>query len=286
MVRQLLREPLLHFFVLGAGLFVLFASLDRGAMQAPAEVVVDPSRIDGLVAQFERTWQRPPTPDEVRDLVDGWVREEILYREGIALGLDVDDSIIRQRVAQKMAFIADGAAPPEPTDDELEEWLQAHADGYRIEPAYSLQQLYFDPARHGAGLPARLQQLASALDDDTAPPEGDATLLPARVRSAGAGEVMRTFGAEFAAALPDLPVGEWHGPVPSAYGLHLIRVESMTPGRQPTLDEVRALVERDWSAAEAERMNEAFYQTVRARYTVRMTEDAASLAGSASSNPR
>jgi len=285
-VRQIAKEPLLHFFVLGAGLFVLFAWLNRGAMQAPDEVVVDQARIDGLAAQFERVWQRPPTPEEVRGLIDGWIREEILYREGVALGLDVNDSVVRRRIAQKMAFIADGVAPAEPTAAELEEWLEAQPDRYRIEAVYSLWQVYFDPAKHDAGLPDRLRQLASTLDAAAAAPEGDATLLPAELRSAGTSEVMRTFGADFAEALADLAVGEWQGPVPSAYGLHLIRVESMTPARRPTLEDVRTAVERDWSAAQSEKMNEAFYQAVRDRYTVRIAADGPVATGSISPSAR
>jgi PPIC-type PPIASE domain len=284
--RQVSKEPLLHFFVLGAGLFVLFAWLNRGAMVVPDEVVVDEAQINSLAAQFERVWQRPPTTDEIRDLVDGWIREEVLYREGVALGLDVNDSVVRRRIAQKMAFIADGAATMEPTDAELEEWLEAHPDKYRIEPVYSLQQVYFDPEKNDSGLPERLKKLGSTLDDEAVPPDGDATLLPARLESARASEMIRTFGADFAAALGELDIGDWRGPVSSAYGLHLIRVDAIVPARQPTLDEVRAAVERDWSAAQSEQMNDAFYQAVRARYTVRTAASAAYMTGSVSSNAR
>lgn len=285
-IRLALKEPLLHFFVLGACLFLLFAWLNRGMMQAPDEVVVDQARVDGLVAQFERVWQRPPSPEEVRGLIDGWVREEILYREGVALGLDVNDSVVRRRVAQKVAFIADGIAPREPTDVELEQWLQTHADQYRIQPVYELQQVYFDPAKHDADLGDRLQTLASTLDMSTEPPEGNVTLLPAELLSAGTSEIMRTFGGEFAEALAALPVGEWQGPVLSAYGLHLVRVNAVTPARRPVLEDVRAAVERDWSAAQSEELDEAFYQAVRDRYTVRTIADAAAATGSGSPNSR
>lgn len=283
---QVLKEPLLHFFVVGAGLFVLFAWLNRGAMEAPDEVVVDQARIEGLVAQFERVWQRPPTPDEVRGLVDGWIREEILYREGVALGLDVNDSVVRRRIAQKMAFIADGVVPAEPTEAELEAWLQVNGDQYRIEPVYSLRQVYFDPAKQDDDLRDRLQKLAQTLESAAPPPEGDATLLPDSLQSTRLDEVARTFGSDFAEALAGLPVGKWQGPVASAYGLHLVKIEQMTPGRQPALADVRAEVERDWSAAQAEQMNEAFYQAVRDRYTVRIAADLPGAAGPATSGAR
>lgn len=270
-MRRLFNEPLLHFFVLGTALFVLFAWLNRGAMEAPDEVVVDQPRIENLATQFESVWQRPPQPDELRGLIDGWVREEILYREGVALGLDLDDTVIRRRVAQKMEFIADGTAPPQATEAELEAWLVANVDRYRIEPAYSLQQVYFDPRGHDESLGARLAELRATLGMSTTAPQGDSTMLPGDLRSASASEIGRTFGTEFADELAELPVGVWQGPLESAYGYHLVRVEEKLPGRTPSLAEVRNAVERDWSAAQAEELNEAFYEAARKRYTVRIS---------------
>jgi hypothetical protein len=270
-----LKEPLLHFFALGAVLFVLFGWLNRDAMEAPDEVVVDQARMENLAAQFEQAWQRPPSPEELRGLIDGWVREEIMYREGIALGLDVNDTVVRRRVAQKVEFIADGAMPANPTEEELEEWLVSNMHRYRIEPAYTLEQVYFNPARHGDELRARLSELGPTLGTAATAPDGDATLLPGSLRAARTSEVVRTFGAEFADALADLPAGEWQGPVESVYGLHLVRIEEKVPGREPTLAEVRDAVERDWSAAQSEKLNEAFYQAVKKRYIVRMAGNAA-----------
>jgi hypothetical protein len=284
--RRVIREPLLHFFLLGAALFLLFGWLNRGAMEAPDEVVVDQARIESLVAQFQRVWQRSPTPAEAQGLIDNWIREEIMYREGVALGLDVNDSVVRRRIAQKMAFIADGAVPTEPTEAELQDWLQSDIDEYRLEPVYSLQQVYFDPARHRDDLAEHLTKLRSTLADDGSVPEGDATLLPGSLQSARASEVARTFGSEFADAIADLPVAEWQGPLESAYGLHLVKLDGKTPGREPTLAEVRNAVERDWSAAQSEKLNEAFYRAVRERYTVRMAADAAAVPAPVTSGSR
>jgi len=284
--RQVIREPLLHFFLLGAGLFLLFGWLNRGAMEAPDEVVVDQARVEGLVAQFRRVWQRSPTAEEVEGLVDNWIREEIMYREGVALGLDVNDSVVRRRIAQKVAFIADGAVPAEPTETDLQDWLQSNIDKYRLEPVYALRQVYFDPARHGDDLGERLTKLRSTLADDGSVPEGDATLLPGSVPSASASDVARIFGSEFADAIADLPVGEWQVPLESVYGLHLVKLDGKTPGREPTLAEVRNAVERDWSAAQSEKLNEAFYRAVRERYTVRMAADAAAVPAPVTSGSR
>lgn len=275
MLRRIFHEPLLHFFALGAALFVLFGWLNRDAMVAPDEVIVDQARIENLAAQFEQAWQRPASAEELRGLIEGWVREEILYREGVSLGLDVNDTVVRRRVAQKVEFIADGVMPANPTEEELEEWLISNMDRYRIEPAYSLKQVYFNPVRHGDELRAQLATLRSTLGTSAAAPDGDATLLPGSLRAARSSEVAGTFGAEFADALAGLPAGGWQGPVESAYGLHLVRIEEKVPGKEPVLAEVRDAVERDWSAAQSEKLNETFYQAVKERYTVRMAGNGA-----------
>ena len=275
MLRRMLREPLLHFFALGALIFLLFSWFNRSALNAPDEVIVDRAQVNILVAQFQRLWQRPPTSAETRQLVDRWVREEILYREGLSLGLDENDTVVRRRIAQKMDFIAGGMTPPQPTEAELAEWLSAHRDQYRVEPTYTLLQVYFDPARQGDGLHQRLEKLANSLGESHGVPAGDATALPQRLVSADTGELARTFGKDFADSLDGLPVGRWLGPIASSYGLHLVRIEAMTPGRDAALEEVRRAVARDWSTAKTDELNEKFYETVRAHYTVRIDPEIA-----------
>jgi len=159
-MRRWLREPLLHFLILGALLFGLYGWLRGGAQATPAEIVVSRGQLQSLQAQFQRTRQRAPTPEELQGMVEGWVREEIFYREGVAMGLDRDDPVVRRRVAQKLEFVVDGAAPTPPTSAELQAWLAVHADRYSIEARYTLHQIYFDVARHGASLDAGSSALA------------------------------------------------------------------------------------------------------------------------------
>jgi hypothetical protein len=277
-MKELLREPLLHFLLLGALLFIAFGWLNRGALEAPGEIVVDAPRVASLSAQFERVWQRAPTPLELEGLIESFVREEILYREGLSLGLERDDPIVRRRIGQKMAFLAEGVAQEKPSEAELEAWLAAHAADYALEPRYGLRQLFFDPERRGAGLEGELALALEALaaHGEAARAElGDATLLPAALEDARASEVERVFGRDFAAALGQLPIGVWQGPLRSSYGVHLVLVEAREEARAPALAEVRAQVERDLLRAREERANEVFYRTLRERYTVRIEAGAA-----------
>ena len=274
MIRRLLREPLLHFFVLGAVLFGVYGVLNRGARNAPDEIVVSRGQVQNLQLQFERVWQRTPTSVELQGLIDNWVKEEIFYREGVTLGLDRDDAVVRRRVGQKLEFIIDAAAPPSPTDAELQAWLDSHSSQYQIDPTYSLRQVYFDPARHGEHLDADIAAARRALTAGKAV-NGDTTLLPPSLDAVTATEVRRLFGDEFTDALKTLPTDGWQGPVRSGFGLHLIALAPHDTARTATLAEARADVERDLSHARAQQANAAFYDKLRAKYAVRIEGAAA-----------
>ena len=279
-MQRILREPLLHFFVLGAALFGLFAWLHRGELDEPDEIVVDSMRVDALRMQYERLWQQPPTERELKGLVDKWVREEILYREGLALGMDRDDPVFRRRIAQKMTFMVEEVDPPAPTDEELRAWLDSHPDDYRIEPTYSFRQVFFNPNRHPGGIDDAVRTARTALVNGEDPATvGDSTMLPGSMLHASVTGVRREFGNDFADELAGVAPGHWSGPLRSSYGVHLVFVDDATPGRAATLADARAAVERDVEAAHRQRAEDAYYETLRKRYTVRYDDDVSIAAG-------
>jgi parvulin-like peptidyl-prolyl isomerase len=268
-MKRLIREPLLHFLILGALLFGLYGWFNRGLSGAPNEIVVSRGQLQSLQAQFQRVWQRAPTSQELQGLVDNWVREEIFYREGLAMGLDRDDSVIRRRIGQKMEFIVDSATPAAPTEEELQAWLDAHPEEYAVEPTYSLRQIYFDPGRPKSDLEADLAAARRALDRGQSV-AGDSSMLPENLSDASASEVVRTFGAYFEQELQRLQVGSWQGPVRSGFGLHFVELTARDAGRKATLAEVRAAVERDLLYSRSQEASDAFYKRLRANYTVRI----------------
>ena len=271
-LKRLASEPLLHFLVLGVLLFGLFSWANDDNMRAPDEIVIDAARIAAIESQFQRVWQRPPTPDEKAGLVDNWIREEILYREGVALGLDQNDPVLRRRVAQKMEFISEGLVNSPPTEEQLQAWYEDNADAYRLDPRFSFRQVYFNPSARGDSLEATLQGTLEALQSGEVP-AGDPTLLPAGLDDAAFAEVRRTFGQPFAEALVDLPVGTWVGPIESGFGRHLVRIEDRQDARLAAFDEVRAAVERDFLANRERETKDAFYETLKQRYTVAYEDD-------------
>ena len=278
-LKTFLREPLVHFLLLGAALFAVDAWLrEPPAAGQSTEIVVSAARINSLAQNFKRAWQRPPTRDELDGLVQDYVREEVLYREALALGLDRDDTIIRRRLRQKMEFVSDEAAALEtPTDQDLADYLAANADAFRIEGRATFAQVFLDPGRHPATLEADAAQLRNALNaagaGGQAAEVGDSLLLlEPRYEDVSQSEVSRLFGSDFAAALFAQPVGRWVGPITSGYGVHLVRLDSLTPGQVPELAEIRPLVEREWANVRRKALGEAFYDSLRAKYqvTIRM----------------
>ena len=273
-MRRLLREPLLHFLLLGVGVFIAYRLMSRpGDRGEPGEIVVTRGQVEHLATGFARTWQRPPNGAELEALVDDWVREEIATREAMALGLDKDDTVIRRRLRQKLEFVSDDiAAQTEPTDADLSAYLRAHPESFRIEPRFTFSQVFLDPGKHrlsfardAARVLAQLRRAGAKADLSAL---GDSLLLEPTFESAPTREIEKQFGEGFAAALGALPPGEWQGPVESGYGMHLVLVRERTEGRLPELASVRDVVRREWENTRRLEGNARFYEELRKRYTV------------------
>jgi hypothetical protein len=267
---RLVREPLVHFLLLGWLLFGAYYLLnDEPQINDSKRIVIDEAQVASFAATFQRTWMRPPTQKELVGLVEDRVKEEILYREALALGLDRDDQVVRRRLRQKMEFVSTDLTDSEPpTEAELQAYLDANADRFRTSERLSFTQVYLkeDEQERAAAL---LQRLAghppSQLDLDQL---GDASLLPGAMQQADRHELGRVFGNDFAATLAAVPLGRWSGPHASPYGLHLVYVSERLPAREPLLSEVRSEVEREWLAERQREANARFYQALRDRYTV------------------
>ena len=267
--RNLVREPLTHFLLLGVVIFLLFAVLNDDSTAAADEVVVDTARVSAMISKFKLTWQRLPTTDELDLLIDGWIREEILYREGIALGLDQNDAVVRRRIAQKMDLILEGTVQT-PDTAALQTWLDEHREKYLIPPQFAFEQRFFDPQRHAGALPGIISSSVAALNADEDSNLGDPTMLPDRMTLTSIPQIDRIFGTGFGAGLAGLPLGEWSGPVSSTFGEHVVRVSERQAERMPALDEVRGTVERDLLRLRVSEFSDQAYEVLRQRYVVRI----------------
>jgi hypothetical protein len=272
-MKRILKEPLLHFLLLGVGLFIAYGLMSKPGSSAPGEIVVTLGQVDHLVMGFAKTWQRPPTDAELEGLIEDWVREEISTREAMALGLDKGDTVIRRRLRQKLEFVSEDIGPQaEPTDADLNAYLQAHPESFLLEPRFTFSQAYFDPTKHGDNLARDTAQVLAQLKQAGAKADtsalGDSFLLEHTFQSTPISEVGKQFGDEFAATLGELTLGLWQGPVESGYGVHLVLVSERTEGRLPALAEVHDTVAREWANARRLAWNAEFYQELLKRYTV------------------
>ena len=264
MLAKLIREPLVYFLVAGAALFL---ATERFGGDGDARIIVTEAERARLSDQWQAQMGRPPSSEELAALVEQWVREEVYYREAVAMGLDDNDVIIRRRLAQKLTFLTeDLAASGEPTEAELADYYAEHADRYAEPERFTFSHAYFSTERRSAA-EADARQALEALDGD-AVPAGDPFMLQRSYVDRSQREIAELFGREFAAELVELDSGRWLGPVRSAYGWHLVRVESRREPRQPALAEVAPRVAADLQQTRRREASEAFYQTLRERYQV------------------
>jgi PPIC-type PPIASE domain len=267
---RIIREPLLQFLAIGLFLFLLYGAVSGGKWQGERRIVINDATVTAIADRYRGLWQRPPTAAELQGLINSYVSDEVRYREGLALGLDKDDPVVRQRVLQKLDVISEESTHrAAPTEAQLQAYLQGHADVYALPGTVGFDQATFNPAHHGSRIQADMSAALERLRAGTAiGAVGDSSLLPSHVAEASLDQVVRDFGEEFVSALNVLPVGTWEGPVHSTYGLHLVRIAHRSPGRPATLTEARAAVERDYENEQRLRAAEEYERRLRQHYDI------------------
>ncbi|MBD9528862.1 peptidyl-prolyl cis-trans isomerase [Paracoccus sp. PAR01] len=271
---RLLREPLLHFAILGG---LIFAFLSEAKTTKPAaedhRIVITGNEVERMATAWAQRWQRPPTAAELDGLIREAVREQVLYQEALALGLDRDDVVIRRHLRQKYEFLTqDLAYDANPDQAVLRAYYDARTDRYTQPARLSFSQIRFDLER--PGLPAEMAAAKSlaALQGATGPQAadtlGDATSLPTSFDRIDDAEVTAMFGPDFTASVLQTPPGRWAGPIASGYGLHLVWVSDKAPRAVLPFEKVRQRVEEDWRYDQRRAANEAVYRQLLARYEV------------------
>jgi len=273
MLRKLLHEPLIHFLFIGIVLFALFGMVGEPESDRDNRLVVTQAHVDRLVKTFQKRWNRTPGQNEVNNLVEGFIRQEILYREALAMGLDKDDAVVRRRMAQKIEFMFnDIATPPEPDDAQLQAYLEKNPEKFKRPARYTFSHVYLNADKRGdkviddaKQLLARLKQSAHKIDVSAA---GDALMLDHHYTDFSEPEVARLFGQQFSEKLNNIGPGQWTGPLDSPYGVHLVNVQQRTDTRLPKLTEIRDQVKREYIFDRQRDANEQFYNNLRKRYEV------------------
>jgi len=270
-----MRSPLLHFLLIGAALFMLYDLVSPPRPAAPgSRIELTEDDLKQIEMVWTAKWLRPPTPAEWRDLVDSKVREEVLYREALKMGLDQDDVIIRRRLGQKLEFlIEDVSSIRDPSTAELESWYKRNGAQFSLPGKATFCHIYFSPdvrslraeadaARALAALPAGTTCNSSAALGDRFP---DQNYYAERTPD----DVANSFGTQFAQSLFRLKPGSWQGPVESGFGWHLVLVDTLTPARIPAFGEVdRATIRSAWLDSQREESKRKAFEAMRAKYEV------------------
>jgi len=273
-IRRVWREPLVHFLLIGAALFVFYDQTREQGNEAPNRIVMSSGQVEQLAANFKRTWMRPATDAELTALIENYVRDEVFYREALAMGLDQSDPVVRQRMRSKLEFILEDLSSTEVADEVLLAYLQEHPDKFRTQPQASFQQVYLSPDRR-TDLVAEAETVLASLNGGAAPESlGDPTLVPYAFTLATQAEIVRSLGERFGREVVELaPSDDWVGPVFSAYGGHLLKVSERVDARLPDLSEIRALVEREYLVERRNEIKDLAYAKLREGYDVTIEAD-------------
>ena len=286
MTMKLLKEPLLHFLVLGATLFGAYAWQNRGTDEKNpvVQVRIGEGDVQWLKETWARQWQREPTQEELRGLATEFLKEELLAREARAMGLDENDTVVRRRLAQKLEFlIQDTSRLVEPTNEDLQRFYESNPDRFSDAARVSFTHVFFNRDRRAdaeADAKAAMEKLSHADAPASAADMGDRLLIDTEFHDADEQIVSGQFGRDFARAVFALKPGRWQGPIASGYGLHLVRISELKPARKLEFSEVRAQVLELWRDQRQREDNEKYFAGLLRKYDVVIDEGVKPLVGS------
>lgn len=272
-LRRMVRDPLGHFLVGGAVLFLWYGLAGDPRPDGRGTIHIDEYEVQRLAALFQAQWRRPPAGDELARLLADRVREEVFYREALALNLDQNDVLVRRRLAEKLELaLVDVAALVKPEEGELRRYYERHRERYWQPAELSLTHRFWSAGREAASAEAVASAALSRLRAGEVV-DDDSFHAPKTQRAVTADRLVRIFGEAFqeavvAAAAVNGGDDTWFGPVPSAYGFHLVRVETFVPPRQQALAEVRDRVLADWRREYVDAEEERRYREMLGRYDV------------------
>lgn len=269
------REPLVHFLIIGAALFAVYAFWGQQDVEEQGRTIdISAGEINWLTDIWKKRWMRAPTDEERAGLINQYLREMVLYREAVAMGLDKDDSVIRRRLGQKLEFLSkDLITPQPPTEKELLVYFDKHMDRYQKPDLVTMTQIFIDPDLRGDTTLADAEALKKQLEALQEFPQdtqgyGDPFMLQNYYPERTEAELLKLFGSGFAESVFELSSVQWHGPVLSGYGTHLVYVHDHQKTAPPTFSDAEEQVKQEWDHDKRQELNEKFVASVIARYDI------------------
>lgn len=272
-IRTFLREPVVLFILIGIVLYISQALLFNPDPSARKQITVTSNQLKQLESGFSKTWMRSPTQSELEGLIDDYIRNEVFYREALAMGLAEDDQVIRNRMRQKLELMLDNMASVNvPSQQMLETYLQENADDFRQDYQVSFIQVFINPEEH-SDPGAVAENLLEQLQDGASPEDlGDRTMMGYAFSKYSQTDVARRFGNKFSWQVSNVEPGIWSGPLNTGIGLHLIRIDCFQVGTLPELSEIRQSVEREWMVKQKSKVKTAAYEKLIEGYDIQIEE--------------
>lgn len=272
---KIFREPLVQFFFIGLLIYLLYGVFaEPAAEETDKTIVVSAGEIEWMNVSWQKRWNRPPTAEELDGLVQQYIKETVLYREALTMGLNQHDTVIRRRLAQKLEFLArDLVAMTPPAEEELQTYFNEHQSIYQEPARFTFTQVFIDPDKRGDATLADAEKIKATLIPqgdaiENAGALGDGLMLQSYYPENDKAAIQSQFGSGFADSVTELSPGQWHGPVLSGYGVHLVYVHSIIEPPAPVFTELRERVTRDWETARGIELNQKFYANLRDQYTI------------------
>jgi peptidyl-prolyl cis-trans isomerase C len=275
-LKRCAREPLVHFVLIGATFFAVYSALHskETASTDPKKIVLTANDLDQISLMWQAQGRPAPTADQIQSLLDNKIREEVLYREALGLGLDKEDTIVKRRMAQKMDFLAEDLSDlREPTREELKAWFGKNSERFKVPGRASFRHLYFSFDKHGQQTAAVAAEALKKIEGKSsgsreAADVADPFMFQDYYGDRAFDELAKTFGPGFARSLFAQQTGSWQGPIESGYGWHLIFIESLTPARVPEFEEVEADARTQWVSAQRDQTKQRMYEQMKSHYEI------------------
>ena len=278
-ILRIIKEPLLHFILTGAAIYLMFTWFGRTESEevvAIGSIVITEGEMVWLAGAWRKRWNRPPTNEEMLGLVRQHLRETVLYREAMSMGLDRDDTIVRRRLAQKLEFLSQGLVQPEPpSEEQLKKYFEDNIDRYRMPRQITFTHVFLDPDKRGDQTLMDAEALkAKLIAEATVPMEScdldDSLMLQGYYPERSEADISKLFGSEFVKLTIKLEPEKWHGPVLSGYGTHLVYVHALQEFPTPIFEQVAGRVAEDWETGKWQELNAEYIESFLKRYEVVM----------------
>ncbi|MFC2094538.1 peptidyl-prolyl cis-trans isomerase [Bacteroidota bacterium] len=274
---RIVRKPLFHFLLIGSITYVLYGFFSEKlaeSAESDRTITVTQAEIAFMEDSWQKRWNRPPTKEEKDGFINAYIKEMVFYRVALEMGLDKNDVTIRRLLGQKLQFITnDLIQPQQPGEDELKVYFKNNIDKYTAPETVTMTQIFFDPdlrddktltdAEKALGILNNIDIESVNVND-----YGDQIMLQNYYPHRTEAEIARQFGTEFAKTIIELKANEWHGPILSGYGTHIVYIHSRQEPDPPAFDEVREFVLENWVDEKKKELNDLYYQGLVSRYDV------------------